>query len=93
MTLQGKSLFRSVIASIFLNDLFLPFRVTGLEDLIQCQTIQKQLKRLLYRYLCARAGNTQAIETVPHYEHFMATLQNMEDIGMPQSTLNLSDIL
>ena len=94
MTLPGKSLFTVRYAiNLFNTFISFQFRVTGLEDLTQCQTIQKQLKRLLYRYLCARAGNTQAIETVPHYEHFMATLQNMEDIGMPQSTLNLSDVL
>ena len=68
-------------------------RVTGLEDPVQCQTTQKQLKRLLYRYLCARNGQNKAIENVPHYENFLATLQNMEDIAMPQSTLNISDIL
>ena len=68
-------------------------RVSGLEDPTQCQTTQKQLKRLLYRYLCARNGQTKAIECVPHYEHFLVTLQNMEDIAMPQSTLNMSDVL
>ena len=71
-------------------------RVTGLEDPVQCQTTQKQLKRLLYRYLCARNGQNKAIECVPHYEHFLVTLQNMEDIAMPQpplTTLNISDIL
>ena len=66
--------------------------MTELDDIMQCQTIQKQLKRLLYRYLCARSGKSNAIDTVPHYEHFMSTLQTMEDIGMPQTTLNLSDI-